>query len=67
MCQHEFPHELGQVGNSFNWHRVVDREPETWVEGVSLDLGDACFLGFPDEGGFQLCVSIDNSDYDVEP
>jgi len=42
-------HEVTEIGYSSNWHSVVHRDSDTWVEGVGSNLNDFSFTGFLDE------------------
>jgi hypothetical protein len=58
-------HEVTEIGYSSNWHSVVHRESDTWVESVSSNLDDFCFSSFSDEKFFKLFVTTSYSHNDV--
>jgi len=59
-------HEITEIGYAGNWHSVVHRNPDTWVEGMSSNLDDFSISSFLYEQFLQLFVTAVNSHNNVD-
>jgi len=64
--KHENSHKVAEMADSGNWHSVVHRDSDAWVERVSNNLGDSSLLGQFNKSLLQLDVSVLDSENDID-